>query len=425
MKNKILYIILILFVLINIKDINVDIASNSKIIKYNGDNLLISIDGVSSSSIPSDGDYYLVNFECNNLNTKVTWDRKSYKLNISNKKENAGVSCNLEFKSNPLLSEMPVGSYVLYEGNNGCEGNHCKGYNANYESEEKMGYCEDPNFQFYVNGWRLGYIEDGSAVLISAGSPECMCTSADGSLSNAGCDGELLVNDIDKHYENMQKVALKYCNENYIKTGSCNLSDNNYIKVIDADVFSKIIGKPLNKNSCSSRYGDTTCGYNNDLIDNGSYYWFSTQYDSSSYTTFTWGANGRSIFAFSSLGTYGVRPVLTLDSSVIVTSGDGTYESPYLIDNNYFVVGDGSGILNSNNDLSNVELSFNSIVDVSKMCISVDTSSCSNYIDYSDTYSLDLSNAGTGEKIIYVYYKDAYNKIVAAMQRTVVINNES
>lgn len=421
MKKKITYGIFVLIILVNIFYMFSDFRANSKVVKYNGNNLLISIDGVNSSSLPTSGNYYLVDYDCSNLNTKITWDKSNSNLNVTSK--NAGVSCNLEFKSNPLLSEMPVGSYVEYEGNNGCEGNHCLGYNANYESEDRMGYCGDSNYQFYVNGWRLGYIDEGASVLISAGAPECMCTSSDGSPSNSSCDVELSSSDINKHYDNMKNTALKYCNSSFIKNGECdsNAIDNNYVKVMDANVFSTIMNKTLSSNSCSAMRSDKSCGYNNDLIDTGSYYWIGTQFNSTSSNTFLWSANVRSVYSMFSRGVNGVRPVLTLDSSVIVTGGSGTYDDPYTIDNNYFIVGDGTGILDSNNDLSNVSVSLNSVGDVSKMCISVDTSSCTDYIDYSNNYSLNLSSESAGEKIIYVYYKDAYSKIIATMQRVITI----
>ena len=424
MKKK-LYFIVFLIVSITLYYIFDNDKFNYKVVEYNGTNLKISIDGNSSSKLPESGFYHLVDYNCKSSNTKIEWDKDNYKLNVTNSNKEAGVVCYLEFKSYPLLSEMPVGSYVQYIGNNGCEGIHCAGNNANYESDEMMGYCYNDKYPFLFNGWRIGYIEDDSAVLISAGAPECMGSCSDGNTVNSGyCRTYLDASNIYKHFDNMNKIALKYCNSNYIKNGSCNegVIDDGIVNVIDANVFFRITGGILNEDLCSGS-SSKLCGYSNDLIANGGIYWYKgiSPYE----PKFIFLQDRATITSVISRVTYGVRPVLSLDSSVIVTSGDGTYESPYLIDNNYFVVGDGSGILNSNNDLSNVSLSLNSVVEVSKMCISVDTSSCSNYIDYSDTYSLDLSNAGTGEKIIYVYYKDAYNKIVAAMQRTVVINNES
>ena len=91
----------------------------SKTVVSNADNLAVSIDGVSSANLPDSGNYYLTKYKCYSSDTVVTWDRKNYKLNITNKNKKAGVSCNLTFESNPLLSSMKQGSYVKYQGTGG------------------------------------------------------------------------------------------------------------------------------------------------------------------------------------------------------------------------------------------------------------------------------------------------------------------
>ncbi len=78
--------------------------------------------------------------------------------------------------SSVLLSSVPAGSYVKYVGNNGCSGKACEGQNANYVSDSDMGYCYSSSYKFQVNGWRIAYIQNESAYLVSAGSPECVRT---------------------------------------------------------------------------------------------------------------------------------------------------------------------------------------------------------------------------------------------------------
>lgn len=432
MKKKLLYIIMVIVIFVGLIFINNNKETSIKVVTYNGDSLRISIDGVSSSTLPTSGTYYLVDYECNNKNTEVNWDMNNHKLNVSNGTKKAGVACYLEFKSNPLLSEMAVGSYVKYVGDNECDTTEvngysaCEGKNANYVSDTDMGYCNSANYKFYVNGWRIGYIESGSVSLISAGAPECMCSSSDGSASSSSCSSYLTAANISKHYTNMDNVALKYCNSDYIKNGVCDSSvvTSNVVHAMDAEDFQKITDSVLSSSSCygNSFYSDMSCGYSNDLIDNGGYYWFATLYVASSGNSFYWSPDYRLVGNHLSYYLRGVRPVLNLESSVIVTGGDGTYESPYEIDNNYFRINGGVSTLSSSDDLSNVQLSLNAVGDVSKMCISVNTSVCTNYVDYSDTYTLDWSSGSTGEKVVYVYYKDSNGKIVASMNRSVTIS---
>ena len=419
MKKKIFYIIMFIVIFVGLIFRSSSEDSNTKVITYNGDNLRISIDGVSSNTLPTNETYYLTDYECSNKNTEVTWDNANHKLNISNGTKKAGVACYLEFKSNPLLSEMPVGSYVKYVGDNGCSGKACEGQNANYVSDTDMGYCDSTSYKFYVNGWRIGYIENGSVSLISAGAPECMCSFSDGSFSNSSCTGSLSENDIGKHYTNMDNIALKYCNSDYIKGGICGIEDAH---AMDAEDFKRITGSTLSSSSCygSNFSSDMSCGYSNDLIDNGGYYWFATNESSSN--SFAWRPYSRGVLDINSFHLNGVRPVLNLESSIIVTGGDGTYKKPYEISNNYFRINDGASYLNASDNLSNVQLSLNATGDVSKMCISVNTSVCTNYVNYSDTYTLNWSSEPDGEKIVYVYYKDSDGNIVSSLNRSIIVD---
>ena len=182
-------------------DVSSSLALKEKEIKYNGNNLRVSIDGNTSETLPVSGSYYLASYSCKSSNTTLKWDRTNYKLIVDNDGKSSGVSCYLDFQSNPKLNNMPVGSYVKYVGNNGCTGKSCEGQNANYVNDTDMGYCGHSNYKFHDNGWRIAYIENGSAHLISGGATDCLCTSSDGNSSTSSCSGSSLYGtDLYKHY---------------------------------------------------------------------------------------------------------------------------------------------------------------------------------------------------------------------------------
>ena len=122
------------------------------------------------------------------------------------------------------LNKVPDGSYVNYTGNNGCSGNNCAGENVNYVNKDNKGYCVDNNHKFEKTGWQIAYIEEESVYLISAGSLECVATSENGtiSLSNKKLNSFEKTNGTPKHLTNLNKEALKYCNEEYALDGVCN-----------------------------------------------------------------------------------------------------------------------------------------------------------------------------------------------------------
>ncbi len=214
------------------------------------------------------------------------------------------------------LSEVEPGSYVAYTGNNGCSGEACKGVTVSSGST--------------YNGWRVAYTKNDNAYLVSAGVPERMCTNSDGTSSNGSCSGWESTEGIPRHLSNLDNTALRYCNPTYAYGGVCNSSS---AWAMDANDFQNITGKPLNSSSCYYSRLDRSCGYENDLIDNGDYYWFATL-DSASANAFYWSrANQAVISNYSSEQLYGVRPVLRLSSNVLVVGGTGTYEDPYQISN--------------------------------------------------------------------------------------------
>lgn len=368
----------------------------------------IKIDGASSDSLPVDG-YYTMSSTCSKGST-LSWNKYSKTITYS-KESKVGDSCSLVFTkdtSTKLLNTVEVGSYVKYMGNNGCDGNHCAGDNANYVSDDDMGYCGSIYYGFIVNGWRVAYIKDNSAYLVSAGAPECVATyveNVSASTSNSSLSSNyyygsgyvfdevkgvyrltgvtsttlawssnynsiiantpytckttsssgscttmykvtkyysstqgtvITYNDYDgagvpNHIAHLNKVALKYCNTNYAYNGVCDSTSSWSINDSDYQMITQNIGTKKTLSNCNSTYGSRACGFNNDLIDNGGYYWFATPYSASSTRMFIWYTYYRNVYNSSSNRTYGVRPVLRLRSSVSVMSGSGTYKDPYVI----------------------------------------------------------------------------------------------
>lgn len=225
------------------------------------------------------------------------------------------------------LSSIEPGSYVAYIGNNNCPVGHCDGTNAN-ASGTSNGYFYSSDYEFNSSGWRVAYIEDDTAYLISAGAPECMCSNDDGTTSDVGCTGyyngrdDTILNIVNTHFNNMNNLALKYCNTTYSFNGVC---DNTTTWAMTGEDFTKITGETFASNVRST----------NDLINNGSYYFFRTLYEGSLYSAHAWSPDSEYVDYYgipSKL--FGVRPVIRLDSSVKIIGGSGTEIAPYEISNN-------------------------------------------------------------------------------------------
>ena len=425
MKKKlfILFIIIVGFCSIYFwedRDVSSSLALKEKEIQYNGNNLRVSIDGNTSETLPTSGSYYLVSYSCKSSNTTLKWNRTNYKLIVDNDGKSSGVSCYLDFQSNPKLNNMPAGSYVKYVGNNGCTGKSCEGQNANYVSDTDMGYCYDSNSRFIVNGWRVAYQKDGSAYLISAGSPECMCTSKDGTAGTSCSDSET-TNGVPQHLANLNRHALAYCNQDYAYNGACdststwNINDSDYQEINESR-------KSLSK--CYGSFRKKYCGLSYSLVDNGGDYWFATSYSSSSAKAFMWFTGSRFVRINNSDNANGLRPVLRLQSSVVVLSGEGTYTDPFVIGNNAFKINNGKKYVNKE-ELSRVQLSLTGLSDVTQMCVNVDSAGCSNYVTFANSYTLDWSGEADGEKVVYVYYKNSAGEIVASMNRKIIIDTKA
>ncbi len=231
--------------------------------------------------------------------------------------------CNVQ-ESTKKLADMEVGSYVQYSGENGCESAACDGQNANYESDSQKGYCYDASYQFASNGWRIAYVQEETAYLISAGAPECMCTDSFGDFSTS-CSNYLESSDeLSIHILNLNYFAQKYCNLNFLYGNACN--DNSAWNVNDED-FQKITGYTLLK---TSGMQNPTFAITNSLIENSGLYWFATIDENSSVSFYNWYPH-RTVRSANSNASLGIRPVLRLKSSVIVTGGSGTEDDPYVI----------------------------------------------------------------------------------------------
>ena len=235
------------------------------------------------------------------------------------------ISGTIKLEESKLLSTVSIGSYVKYTGTNGCSGKSCEGQNPNYVSDSDMGYCSANGYKFNSNGWRVAYINDGTAYLTSGGSPECMCTDSSGNAGTSCSNSDYeTTSGIPKHLANLNTKALTYCNSTYAYGGICNSSSA--WNMSDGD-FQKITGDTLSTafEKESGNYDDFS------IINNGGLYWFATPNSASSTYTFNWNSYDRHVRYNPSYRAYGVRPVLRLKSSVIVTGGTGTYEDPYTI----------------------------------------------------------------------------------------------
>ena len=288
------------------------------------------------------GDFSKMRVGDNTLSTTLTVDKEStYSFqfivyidgNMENDSSmmNSSLSASITYGdcTNPYtyLASVESGSYVKYIGNNGCIGKSCEGQNANYVSDTDMGYCSSSSYKFNANGWRVAYVKNGSAYLTSAGSPECICTSSDG-IAGTSCNDYEPTNGIPQHLANLNAKALTYCNSTYAYEGKCD--SNSAWNMADAD-FQAITGDTL-----STAHDHQSSGYYDSysIINNGGSYWFATPKSSTSVSAFHWYPGDRSVYiSFNSRFAYGLRPVLRLQSSVIVTGAAGTYVDPYKIEN--------------------------------------------------------------------------------------------
>ena len=271
-------------------DVNIVSRVSTNIVSFENPDIHIShimIDGKESKYLPVSG-YYDMSADCE-MGSDVTWNSSRYEL-VYGKGSYSGDRCSLNFvesKNVFYLKDVSKGSYVSYVGNNGCVGDACRGVTANYQDEYSMGYCGKTDYHYGDNGFRVGYILDNHAYLVSAGGLECT-----------------------SQVKNIDKIALKYCNRNYVSDGVCSL--DTVWGLHDSDIQNILDGSDA---------------FHYDLIDVGGYYWY---YNVSRSEYMVWDPSSRS-FSDRSAGGYGIRVVVKLDSSVKVIGGSGTKEHPYII----------------------------------------------------------------------------------------------
>ena len=254
-------------------------------------------------------------------------------------KDMKGVSCLYDKVTEELYYIKPqerylfkanVGSYIKYTGNNGCSGKSCEGQNANYVGGSTNGYCWNADYTFANSGWRIAYIQNSTAYLTSAGATDCMSTDASGNTSTGTASSSTSGNGRNTHFTNMNNIALKYCNSKFAYNGVCNSSSAWAMSANDH----KIITGGTEITNCIQVSESTACGYNNSLLDNGGFYWFASANTGTPTGVFEFGAEHRRVGYYDSNLPLGVRPVIRLDNSVIVTGGIGTASNPYTIDTN-------------------------------------------------------------------------------------------
>lgn len=343
-KNKIIiyFVCLVMMVAIILFCDNQLLESKDKPIIIDGTTYAIILDGENVSQLPSNN-VYLVNYTCDK-GSILTWDQTKKELILSGNKS-IEETCTVSFKSHPLLSEMSQGSYVAYEGNNGCRkgetpltgtgeaesGNSCLGNNANETldtNDGTYGYCYKSRYRYYVKGWRIAYTDSSRAYLISAGCPVCLIR-----VSSAG--------NID-YINDANMKSLDFCNTGYVD-GQCDntnawaMGDNDFNKITSqmtgtsgGYLYTTIKGAT----KCGDVWSTQVCGYNNDLIDNGGYYWFAATPKASTTDGICFDSSYRRVstnLLHGALNTLGLRPIIRLSSSAYITGGSGTMNDPYTI----------------------------------------------------------------------------------------------
>lgn len=233
----------------------------------------------------------------------------------------------LEQKLNFPLNEVEKGSYVEYKGNNGCTEEQCIGNNANDPENQTGGYCGNNTEKYKDTGWRIAYTRNDTAYITAAGAPECIKQEEKiESLSKA-----------------LNETALNYCNIDYAYHGVCNEKTAWSINTND---FHQITNKKLHEVLCLEKENKKECGYQNNLIDIGSTYWLINMKNNS---LLYYQPNPMHFENKELTNEKGIRPILKLDSTVIVIGGTGTKDDPYKIKNTsvpnyeYTIVYNGNG----------------------------------------------------------------------------------
>lgn len=270
----------------------------------------IKVDGKDSKSIPTKGDYEVHSNRCNNM---IKWDNSTKTISIKASDKGIPKSCDLEFnkvKSTKvkLASVVKTGDYVAYSKGKGVSSCPSNG-----------------DRKFYTTGYRVAYVDGDSVYLVSSSAVSCMATSSDGNINNHNLNSYDTSNGLINHLTNLnQFVVNSYCDSKYVSLGKCN---SNSVWAMNSNDFSKIVGKDAF--NCFEKSSDMKCGYNNDLIDNGGYYWIATNFGNN--TLYYWDPVRRYVSGANSSLAYGVRAIIKLDKEVYITGGVGTKKDAYKI----------------------------------------------------------------------------------------------
>ena len=265
----------------------------------------IKIDGKKSSSIPTSGDYSMTSSSCGSA---ISWDNDTKTIRVNGNGGKIPSSCDVNFvsrsKAKVKFSDVAkVGDYVSYNNNGGVDS------------------CYNGDRKFYGKGYRVAYVDNGSVYLISNGASLCVATDGNNKVSSSLASSG---GNVSNHNTNsLKKVIDEDCDSKYVYGGKC---DNGSIRLFNVSDFAKISGKSLGNNSCFKSSSDKLCGYSNDLLDNGGYYWI---FGNNGNKLFYWDPVMRYVSDNSVEYPYGLRAIIRLDSSVYVKSGSGSASDLY------------------------------------------------------------------------------------------------
>ena len=105
---------------------------------------------------------------------------------------------------------------------------------------------------------------------MSADFIECLCTSKNGILSDASCHINDSTSVAVQHIHHSNDTVVKYYNSYYAYGEICN---NSSTWLMNGNAFKMITEIEL-LDCYQNNSNLTSCGYENNLIDNGSYYWY-------------------------------------------------------------------------------------------------------------------------------------------------------
>lgn len=212
-------------------------------------------------------------------------------------------------ESNPNLLEK-ITSNITYKG----DGLYKKDDDNFYYSGKEV------NNYLYYSGrlWRIIGIDKTGIKLITEDNQTVLVwgnnTNFENSIINNWLNKDVFINTI----SNKEKlVSASWCNTGVdINNYNCNNTKEYLVGLITTEEYLK-------------------AGGINSYLNNNSYYWtLNTSNDNKVYYIHSGGGINNDLGNNESLYSYGVRPVIYLNSNVEFLSGDGTKENPYIIEEN-------------------------------------------------------------------------------------------